>query len=581
MLAAPPPPVTGTIGRRAPVVGRVAGDGTASLAGVEVSDAATGWLRGWLDRALADLDQARSAIDAMNVFPVPDGDTGTNMYLTLEAAVRALPSHAGAHDWPSLARGALLGARGNSGVILAEYLRALAGVCGSSDSLAAETLGEALRTAAVAARGAVVRPVEGTILTVAQAAGQAAGGTSPREVAAAAARAAHEALAATPRRLSVLADAGVLDAGGAGLTVILDALARTVAGGAGAGAAVAGGAGAWAAGGAGAGPGGAGVAATEAWRQWAPARVGATERGEDSYEVMLLLTAHSPAALSGLRDDLDRIGDSVVIVGDADLASVHVHVAEAGPAIEAAYACGQVSRLQVTWLGRRPAVDGAVRTGRTVVATAHGPGTLALLRDVGAAVVPVAARSRPAVADLLDAARQGNRPEVVLLPGDRDSVPAAEAAATVLREEGTRAVVIPTRAIVQTLAALGVHDPQRPFDDDVVAMSRAAAATRYGALTLAERRAVTTAGICEPGDVLGVIDADIVEIGTELPATARAVAGRLLATGGELVTLVTGAQCPQEAVRAVTDWLGREHPAADITLIDGGQPLWPLIIGVE
>lgn len=570
------------------------------------------WLRPWLERSVADLGRARSTIDAMNVFPVPDGDTGTNMYLTVEAAATALPAAAGAGDWAAMARGALLGARGNSGVILAEYLRALAaaladpvghntgqvgaGHVGAGEPAAAGRLAAALGSAAAAARAAVVRPVDGTILTVAAAAGEAAAresarGSSQGAVAQAAATAAHAALGGTPQQLPVLAAAGVLDAGGAGLTVLLDALARVT--GARPVQRLNTGPDAWPDGAPHGPPHGRPDEVPDEvpdempdevrWQAWVPARVptGVDRAPAAGYEVMLLLAAASVEAFTQLRAELAAIGDSLVFVGDADLASVHVHVPEAGPAIEAAYRAGAVSRLRVTWLGGELLGPVESRSGRTVVATAHGPGTLTLLQDAGAAVVPVAARARPAVGDLVAAARQAAGAEVVLLPGDRESIPAAEAAAGVLREEGLRSVVIPTRSIVQTLAALGVHDPQRPFDDDVVAMSRAAAATRYGALTLAERQAVTTAGICEPGDVLGVIDADVVEIGQDLARTATAVAVRLLATGGEIVTLVTGADCPNEVVAAVTLWCSREHPAADVVLIPGGQPLWPLIIGVE
>jgi hypothetical protein len=168
-----------------------------------------------------------------------------------------------------------------------------------------------------------------------------------------------------------------------------------------------------------------------------------------------------------------------------------------------------------------------------------------------------------------------------MLPSDSDSLAVAEAAAEQARGEGLRVSVIPARSIVQSLAALAVHDPGARFDDDVIAMTRAVVSTRYAAVTIASKDALTTAGPCREGDVLGLAEGDIVEVGSDVSQTASALIDRLLSSGGELVTLVRGAEFTVEDAEAVVGSAQRRHAGIDIDLIDGGQPLWPVIIGVE
>ena len=167
------------------------------------------------------------------------------------------------------------------------------------------------------------------------------------------------------------------------------------------------------------------------------------------------------------------------------------------------------------------------------------------------------------------------------MPSDSDSLAVAEAAAEQARGEGIRVSVIPARSIVQSLAALAVHDPAARFDDDVIAMTRAVVATRYAAVTVASKDALTTAGPCQEGDVLGLAEGDIVTIGTDVSEVAGDLADRLLASGGELITLVSGEGLDDARVHALADDIQRRHPGVDVVALDGGQPLWPVIIGVE
>ncbi|MFD9942534.1 DAK2 domain-containing protein [Nonomuraea sp. NPDC059023] len=506
-------------------------------------------VRRWSRLAADSLGRARAEIDALNVFPVADGDTGTNLYLTMLSAaeaVESLPDDVdGAVVWQTLSYGAMVGARGNSGVIVSQALRGLAEVLkGGSD------LRTALVRAAELARQAVARPVEGTVLSVLSAVAVAVHDLDGdlEEVARRAAGQARAALRRTPEQLDVLARSGVVDAGGAGLAIILESLEAVITG-------------------------------THTRRFEVPAPTGrVTPMAEvgAGYEVMYLLDAEDEA-VAGLRAELDAMGDSLVVVGGDGLWNVHVHVEEAGPAIEAALKAGRPHRIRVTYLAERTHRGGA---GRGVVAVAAGDGIAALFEECGAVVVRREPGTSPSLPEMLAAIREAGG-EVTVLPNDESVGDVAAAAAEIAREDGVTVSVLPTKATVQGLAALAVHDPLRRFDDDVVAMTDAAGHTRHGHITVADREAVTSAGLCRPGDVLGLIDGDVVHIGAALDEVATLVVDRMLAGGGELVTLVTGKDAPVRLAPHVERHLSTSRPDADLVVYPGGQGGYPLLIGVE
>jgi DAK2 domain fusion protein YloV len=545
----------------------------------------------WARRCLARLGEEREAIDRLNVFPVPDGDTGTNMYLTMESGVAAIDSlrsdrpdgelgqrWAGADPaalrflavLQALARGALLGARGNSGVILSQILRGLLHGRIRPDPGSpvgvdlAYGVSTAFASAADLAYGAVGSPQEGTILTVMRVAADRS--AAARKVGAglvgvveAAADGAREALARTPEQLPALAKAGVVDSGGAGLVVVLDCMVEVLTGKVRA-------------------------AAADVRRPQAPpmAQHGPMA-GYDGpgYEVMYLLDA-ADSAVPALKQELGALGDSLVVVGGDGLWNVHVHVEDAGAAVEAGMAAGRPHRIRITWL-RTPLDTAAApqRGGRRVVAVSHGPGVQAMLQEAGAVAVPARPRVAPSTGELLTAIEGSGAAEVVLLPGGKDIRAAAEAAATRARKAGVRVGVIPTRAIVQSLAALAVHDPERDFDDDVAAMGRAAGACAYGAVTVASREATTKAGPVAPGDVLGLVGGEILVIGADESEVALTVLDRMVHGHAGLVTLLGGADMPVEELEELGNRIEAAHPDLEVVAEAGGQPLWPVIIGVE
>ncbi|WP_300007645.1 DAK2 domain-containing protein [Pseudonocardia sp.] len=532
-------------------------------------------LTGWAKAAVAALERHRAEIDRINVFPVPDGDTGTNLLLTMRAAVEEARGD-GEPVAPALARGALLGARGNSGVILSQVLRgmadAIAAVAGPSAGgrVLADGLGRAHRLATAA----VTRPREGTVLSVLSAAAVASvavGSDRLDDVSAAAADAARDALRETTGQLPELARAGVVDAGGLGLYLVLDALAALVGG------------------------------RPEAV---APAPTGdrGPARGRDAlvaerevgspvfdYEVMYLLDVpgrDGAAAVAALREELDALGDSVAVVGggaEVDGSStwnVHVHCTDVGAAIEAGIAAGRPHRITVVRFADQlaPAPDRFERP-RAVLLVAAGADLADLARTAGADVLE---RSGAVDAPAVQRAIVGTGARhVVVLPGDTELTGTVERAAAAARRDGQEVLVVPTASVLQGLAALAVHDPGRRAADDVVAMAEAAALTRTAALLVAESEALTWVGRCEPGDVLGLSDGEVVLIAPDLAVGALWLAHRMLTAGGEIVTALLGEGAGDELGEGLAADLRRTHPEVDVVVHRGGQADYPLVLGVE
>ncbi|HEY3479299.1 MAG TPA: dihydroxyacetone kinase, partial [Streptomyces sp.] len=292
-------------------------------------------------------------------------------------------------------------------------------------------------------------------------------------------------------------------------------------------------------------------------------------------------------ALPRLRERLDPLGDSLVVVGGDGLWNVHVHVDDVGAAVEAGIEAGRPYRIRVTHFEdqARQHANGGVPRGerarRAVVAVVRGDGLAELCASAGATVVAVRPGEQPASGEIAAAIRRAHAREVVLLPNDRELRDVAGAAAEQARTDGVRVALIPTRSAVQGLAALAVHEPARRFDEDVVAMTSAAGATRYAELAVAEHQSWTMAGVCQEGDVLGLIDGDVAVIGGNLVETAAIVLDRMLAAGGEMVTLVLGAGAPPDLADRIEAHVRDGHLAVDTVVYEGGQRSCPLLIGVE
>ena len=419
--------------------------------------------RHWALLTRAALAARRTEIDALNVFPVPDGDTGTNLYLTFDAAIdEVVAVHEGAgilgtaslvRECHTLKRAILLSARGNSGVIVSQIIGGICDVVIEAEAavIDAGLLASAFARGASAARASVAHPQEGTILTVADAGAAAAvsaaaGGGSLADVAQAAVDAARDALARTPDQLEALARAGVVDAGGAGCVLMLESFHRVITG-------------RWTDTDDSLLSGGPVLHRRHEWRadpggklptpdavsgtpapppDAAAAARAAALPGHDpldregdllgdgpAYEVMYLLNATDPIAVETLTRTLDGLGDSLLVVGGPDLWNVHVHVDDPGAAVEAGIAAGRPERIRISHFATQVATR-EHRAPIAVVACAAGPGIAGLLREAGAVVVESAPGRRASAGQLLAAARATGAPAVVLLPGDRDTLMAAE-----------------------------------------------------------------------------------------------------------------------------------------------------------
>ncbi|WP_107078919.1 Dak phosphatase, partial [Micromonospora sp. MH33] len=369
------------------------------------------------------------------------------------------------------------------------------------------------------------------------------------------------ALARTPEQLPALARAGVVDAGGRGLCLLLDALVEVVTG--------------------------------ESPPRPAPAppavRPPATavrETGSPAYayEVQYLLDA-TDEAVARLRGELDGLGDSMVIVGDGGPGggtwNVHVHVNDVGAAVEAGVVAGRPHRITVTRFADQVApaapLPAPLPDGRAAVVVATGAGIADLFGAEGAIVVP----ANPSTGELLDAIRATAAARVVVLPNDPNTQSVASAAAREAHRLGVKVSVVPTRSPVQALAALAVRDPKRRFEDDVIAMAEAAGACRYAEVCHASKEALTVAGPCRPGDVLALVEGEVHLIGADLLDTCTAMVDRMLGGGGELVTLLCGADAPAGLADRVREHVERSWPFVEVQAYEGGQPHYPLLVGVE
>jgi len=542
-------------------------------------------LRRWVEFGVEALEQRRAEINSLNVFPVPDGDTGNNLLITLQAAAARIGGPVDGALTASdvaegLARGAFAGARGNSGIILAQALRGVADAVAGLTTVGARDLAAALSNAATLVTGALSAPAKGTIVSVLEAAADGATRVASEtdatvcDVAVASADAAADALQRTTTQLDVLAEAGVVDAGGLGLLVLLDCLVEVTTG---------------------TRPDRRMVLAGASRPVVEPEIVDErSDSDQQEYEVMYLVGNSDDARIDALRSSLDALGDSVAIVaGESGCWSVHVHCCDPGAAVEAGLAAGSLSRIDITCFalesarrgcGDGPVVSAPVRAepageqSRAVLAVVGGEGAAELFEAEGARVLRAEEIS---VHELLEAIRALPSRDVLVLPNGALSAQDVVAVGARARRDDRDVMFLPSSSVVQGLASLAVHDPMRATVDDAFAMSEAAACVRWGSLRYANERALTWVGTCEPGDSLGLAGHDVVVIEHDLVTAGASLLDRILAAGGELVTMLVGADAPDGLVEQLAAHLDRRHPEIDVVVYQGGQGSDLLQLGVE
>jgi DAK2 domain fusion protein YloV len=538
-------------------------------------------------------------INRLNVYPVPDGDTGTNMSRTLDAVVAELDGASPELDTTceAISHGSLMGARGNSGVILSQILRGLSSTLKTAKSSGASRVAEALKAASAAAYEAVLKPIEGTILTVvretADAAQRAANDGATLAAMLRVARAAgQKALDNTPELLPVLKDAGVVDAGGAGFMLLLDSAIHIVDG----------------------------EPLPEPTYDDGPsaeqlekvalrhATDGSVDVSELRYEVMFLLDLED-TKLKRFKNAWGEIGDSIVVVGGDGIYNCHIHTNDIGAAVEAPLIIGgRPSKIRITDLFEEVSEEHAKReaelgvpvggsnsshAGRTashqaalppvtcaVVAVASGDGLAELFGQMGVhGVVTGGQTMNPSTQELLDAVEHMNATQVVILPNNKNIIPVANKIDELTKKDVR---VVPTCSMPEALAALVAYDPEASAEHNGSQMSRAASSVATGEVTQAIRDTNSDAGPVKAGDFIGLVRGDgVVAVAATLDAACHDLLAKLISPQRELLTIITGSDASSQATDALVAHVAQAHPHISCEVHFGGQPLYPYLFGVE
>ena len=547
-------------------------------------------------------------LNRLNVYPVPDGDTGTNMSRTLDAVIAEMET-ADADDLDAtcdaISHGSLMGARGNSGVILSQILRGIASTFKQANlkqgaSEHAHQFADALSNASSSAYQAVLKPIEGTILTVvresAEAAKRASGeGSTLLDVVRAAREAGKLALDNTPEQLQVLKDAGVVDAGGAGYLLLLDSALHVV--------------------------GGEPMpdpdfgepddsadsvarAALVAHRSTGVA--GGLDVSEQRYEVMYFLDLDD-SRIDEFKQAWGAIGDSIVVVGGDGLWNCHVHTNDIGAAIEVPLELGgRPKQIRVTDLFEEVAEEHAqreaaiinigvaaskptlaVRAGgglppvtTAVVAVCNGDGLVELFANLGVQGIVTGGQSlNPSTAELLDTVEHVNADQVIILPNNKNIIAVAEQVDSLTKKE---VIVVKTRTMPEALAALVVYDPEATVAENAAEMTEAADSVASGEVTQAVRDSNSEAGPIIAGDWMGIADGDgIVAVAGSALEASTSLLDQLIGEEGELLTVITGSDAEASVIASLEAWLTERHADVQVEVHAGGQPLYPYLFGVE
>ena len=543
-----------------------------------------------------------SGINRLNVYPVPDGDTGTNMSRTLDAVVAELDGASPELETTceAISHGSLMGARGNSGVILSQILRGLSSTLKTAKSSGAPRVADALKAASAAAYEAVLKPIEGTILTVvretADAAQRAANDGATLAAMLRVARAAgQKALDNTPELLPVLKDAGVVDAGGAGFMLLLDSALHVVDG----------------------------EPLPEPIYDDGPsaeqlekvalrhATDGSVDVSELRYEVMFLLDLDD-TKLKKFKNAWGEIGDSIVVVGGDGIYNCHIHTNDIGAAVEAPLVVGgRPSKIRITDLfeevatvgesvhAQREASLGAPTAGGggdggrhgatqsalppvtcAVVAVASGDGLAELFGQMGVhGVVTGGQTMNPSTQELLDAVEHMNATQVVILPNNKNIIAVANKIDELTKKDVR---VVPTCSMPEALAALVAYDPEASAEHNGSQMLRAASSVATGEVTQAIRDTNSDAGPVKAGDFIGLVRGDgVVAVAATLDVVCHDLLAKLITPQRELLTIITGSDATSQATDALVKHVGQVHPHISCEVHFGGQPLYPYLFGVE
>lgn len=538
-----------------------------------------------LGAAATWLEAHRASVDALNVFPVPDGDTGTNMTMTLDAALREAegsPAHEAGVIAERAAYGALMGARGNSGVILSQLLRGFARALHNQRRIGAQELAAALAAAAETAGRAVMKPVEGTILTVAAAAAGAANEAAGRSdtllsVLDAALEEARAAVARTPEQLPILQQAGVVDAGAQGYLLILEGASRYLHGRP--------------------------LREDHAIAALDSLHMAHVTHGDDYGYCTEFVVVGPDLDAATMRDAIAALGDSTLVVGDEGIVRVHVHTEDPGRILSYAAPLGRLHKVKIESMQDQhdrfvaqaeeasagmateptlppPSTAATAMQGLTgVVAVAPGEGLADVFRSLGAGAVVLGGQTmNPSTAELLAAIDALPQNEVLLLPNNGNVLLVAGQARTFSRKTVT---IVPARTVPQGMAALVAYSPDADLAANAAAMEQAAGEVHTGEVTVAVRDAQLDGLSVRVGQVLGLLDDQAVVAGSDRAAVALDLMERMGAAEAEVLTVYYGKDAPEDEANALAERARERYQGLDVEVVAGGQPYYPYIMSIE
>ncbi|WP_298211114.1 DAK2 domain-containing protein [Ferrimicrobium sp.] len=527
-----------------------------------------------LRAARAGLQRHYAAIDRLNVFPVPDGDTGSNMLATVTAGVKALDELGDELDtdwYRVVAKASLLGARGNSGVILSQILQAMLRTL-SGDGPLTEVWHAGLVEGSDAATSAVLNPKAGTILSVI-----AAGADSPMGSIGESLVRMREALVRTPEQLEVLRRAGVVDSGGAGLIIVVEEFADAL-----------------------------GVEFADArvypWLEHAgdltdpvlpdlsSVELDSAGDAEMRFEVMFSLESANQQ-VEAMKTVWSGIGDSIVVVGAEGVYRCHIHTNEIGPAIEAGIQAGRVSDISVTdlihqvdeltWVreGLESPASAQLDQRTAVVAVAAGAGVARLFKSFGVQSVVMGGQGRnPSIKELLDAVQSANSNSVLLLPNNSNIQAAAQSVVSLVDKEVS---IIPTVNVLEGFAALMAFDPESDSTVNLDRMTQAARQVAWGEVTNAVRAGTYERGTFSVGSFIALSADGIVAAGDDLGKVVLALVSSLVHEGSEIITLLIGEGVDPQVTSTIARSVQEAHSGLTVEVLHGDQPLYPFLVGVE
>lgn len=528
-------------------------------------------LRKMFAAATDALEAQAEAINALNVFPVPDGDTGTNMLLTMRAALEeaaGCPSEAAGEIGAAMAKGSLMGARGNSGVILSQILRGFGKSIEGKARITGGDIAVALQEASAQAYKVVTEPVEGTILTVirevaAATTGQIVSGTpTPAAVLDVAASSAKTAVARTPFQLDVLRENGVVDAGGEGLSVILQGALWFVIGAA--------------------GP--LKVAAGQPSVGALPIAERTEDEGPSAYGFCTEVLVKDCSVDAGrLRDRLSSFGSSVLVAGDATLAKVHLHTFDTDSTLAYLRSVGSVAHVKIDNIDEQhEAFSSRLPLLREVgvVAVVSGDGLADLFRSLGvSAIVPGGQTMNPSARDLLDAAGTVAAETVILLPNNANVVATARQAQEI--GSAQRIVVVPTQDLPQGVAAMLAFNYEQDAEANATAMDQARLAVRTGEITQAVRETRLEGRTVKRGHFIGLAGGQLVVAHAQVETAVERLLERIAVKKGDTVTLYFGGDVSQADAKALAHRVCQRFPGVDVESFAGGHPLYHYLVSAE